>query len=169
MRERSIPFEERHVLLGEGSNWDAYRAFSPNGRVPCLVDGGTTVWESLAIAEYLAERHKGVWPDDPAARAWARCAAAEMHGAQDVRKPRMFRGRKDPPCRLQLMNLPHPLQPRMIDYLPLGDFARRQIGPGDKRQVAVDRIVRQVLAGEAVHGRDYRRRTAILPRGQNDV
>ena len=79
MRERGIPFEERRVLLGEGSNWDSYRTFSPNGRVPCLVDGGTTVWESLAIAEYLAERHEGVWPDDPAARAWARCAAAEMH------------------------------------------------------------------------------------------
>jgi glutathione S-transferase len=69
MRERGIPFEERQVLLGEGSNWDAYRKFSPNGRVPCLVDGNATVWESLAIAEYLAERHKGVWPDDSAARA----------------------------------------------------------------------------------------------------
>jgi glutathione S-transferase len=79
MRERGIPFEERRVLLGEGSNWDAYRTFSPNGRVPCLIDGGTAVWESLAIAEYLAERHEGVWPDDPGARAWARCAAAEMH------------------------------------------------------------------------------------------
>ncbi|MPY76346.1 MAG: glutathione S-transferase [Alphaproteobacteria bacterium] len=79
MRERAIPFEERRVLLSEGSNWDAYRKFSPNGRVPCLVDGDTSVWESLAIAEYLAERHKGIWPEDPAARAWARCAAAEMH------------------------------------------------------------------------------------------
>ena len=79
MRERGIPFEERRVLLGEGSNWDAYRKFSPNGRVPCLVDGGASVWESLAIAEYLAERHKGIWPEDAAARAWARCAAAEMH------------------------------------------------------------------------------------------
>ena len=79
MRALDIPFEERPVFLGEGSNWDVYREFSPNGRVPCLVDGGTTVWESLAIAEYLAERHDGVWPDDPAARAWARCASAEMH------------------------------------------------------------------------------------------
>lgn len=79
MRALDIPFEERRVQLGEGSNWDAYREFSPNGRVPCLVDGATTVWESLAIAEYLAERHDRVWPDNPAARAWARCAAAEMH------------------------------------------------------------------------------------------
>jgi len=47
--------------------------------VPCLVDGATTVWDSLAIAEYLAERHPGVWPEDAKARAWSRCAAAEMH------------------------------------------------------------------------------------------
>jgi glutathione S-transferase len=37
------------------------------------------VWDSLAIVEYLAERHPGVWPVEPTARAWARCAAAEMH------------------------------------------------------------------------------------------
>jgi len=47
--------------------------------VPCLVDGPVVVWDSLAIVEYLAERHPGVWPADPVARAWARCAAAEMH------------------------------------------------------------------------------------------
>jgi glutathione S-transferase len=79
MRERSIPFEERLQVFAAGSNRDAFRAFSPNGLVPCLVDGGTVVWESLAIVEYLAERHDGVWPADPAARAWARSAAAEMH------------------------------------------------------------------------------------------
>ncbi len=54
--------------------------------MPCLVDGATTVWDSLAITEYLAERHAGVWPADPVARAWARCAAAEMHsGFQALR------------------------------------------------------------------------------------
>src|SRR3546814_9320358 len=37
------------------------------------------VWDSLAIAEYLAERYPGIWPEDPEARAFARCAAAEMH------------------------------------------------------------------------------------------
>lgn len=37
------------------------------------------MWDSLSIAEYLAERHEGVWPSDPIARAWARSAAAEMH------------------------------------------------------------------------------------------
>ncbi len=56
-----------------------FRKFSPAGKVPCLVDSATTVWDSLAITEYLAERHPGVWPADANARAWARCAAAEMH------------------------------------------------------------------------------------------
>jgi glutathione S-transferase len=79
MSELGIPFEEIAVPFGQGSNWQAFRAFSPNGRVPCLRDGDTVVWDSLAITEYLAERHRDVWPSDEAARTWARCAAAEMH------------------------------------------------------------------------------------------
>ncbi|NUO73129.1 MAG: glutathione S-transferase family protein [Frateuria sp.] len=79
MVERGVPFDERLVALQEGSSWDAFRTFSPSGKVPCLVDGDTVVWDSLAIVEYLAERHPGVWPADAGARAWARCAAAEMH------------------------------------------------------------------------------------------
>jgi glutathione S-transferase len=79
MVERGIPFEERQVALRDGSSWDAFRVFAPNGKVPCLRDGDTVVWDSLAIVEYLAERHPGVWPADARARAWARCASAEMH------------------------------------------------------------------------------------------
>ena len=79
MQELGIPFEEEIRPLLEGSCWDSYRAFSPNGRVPCLHDGGMVIWESLAIVEYLAERHRGVWPKDSEARVWARCVAAEMH------------------------------------------------------------------------------------------
>jgi glutathione S-transferase len=78
MTELGIPFQEQLRPFSEGTNWDAFRAFSPSGKVPCLVDGDTVVWDSLAITEYLAERHK-VWPQDSRARAWARCAAAEMH------------------------------------------------------------------------------------------
>jgi glutathione S-transferase len=70
-----IAFEEKLVPFGEG----AFEAFSPSGKVPCLDDGGEIVWDSLAITEYLAERHAGVWPDEASARAWARCASAEMH------------------------------------------------------------------------------------------
>lgn len=79
MQVLGIPFEEKLVPLIEGGCWDEYRAFSPNGRVPCLHDGGRAIWESLAITEYLAEQYPAVWPQDGNARAWARCATAEMH------------------------------------------------------------------------------------------
>lgn len=82
MKTLDIPFAEQLVPFADGASgasWDRFRAFSPTGKVPCLVDGDSTVWESLGIVEYLAERHPGVWPLDPQARAWARCASAEMH------------------------------------------------------------------------------------------
>src|SRR5512137_906403 len=72
------PFDVRLVqLTGKGVNpeW----SFSPSGMVPALYDGDVVVWDSLAIAEYLAERHPGMWPKDVAARAFARSIAAEMH------------------------------------------------------------------------------------------
>lgn len=74
-----IPFVERLVWFQPSGNDETFRAFSPTGKVPCLQDGATTVWDSLAIVEYLAERHPGVWPAAADARARARCAAAEMH------------------------------------------------------------------------------------------
>jgi len=77
-RLSGAPFTEVPVLLSGVHNPDWLR-FSPTARVPALHDGVTVVWDSLAIAEYLAERHPGMWPADPAARAWARCVAAEMH------------------------------------------------------------------------------------------
>jgi glutathione S-transferase len=79
MRELQIPFVEHMLPFGEASSWDPYRKISPSGKVPCLIDDGTIVWDSLAIAEYLAERHEAVWPANRGARAWARSAAAEMH------------------------------------------------------------------------------------------
>ena len=75
------PFREVGVqLVGRGRN-PANRGFSPSGFVPALHDGDTVVWDSLAIAEYLAERHPGMWPADPVARAWARSICAEMHSS----------------------------------------------------------------------------------------
>jgi glutathione S-transferase len=79
MRVLGIGFEEQRVQFETGSSWKTFRTFSPSGKVPCLVDGGTVVWDSLAITEYLAERHPGVWPAHSKARAFARSAAAEMH------------------------------------------------------------------------------------------
>lgn len=79
MRGLGIDFEDRLVPFGGPDNFDDFRQFAPNGKVPCLHHDGTVVWDSLAITEYLAERYEGVWPVDGDARAWARCAAAEMH------------------------------------------------------------------------------------------
>jgi glutathione S-transferase len=79
MRELGMPFEEHLLPFGDASSWRGYEKISSSGKVPCLVDGEHQVWDSLAIAEYLAERHRAVWPADSMARAWARSAAAEMH------------------------------------------------------------------------------------------
>ncbi|MGB6308583.1 MAG: glutathione S-transferase family protein [Steroidobacteraceae bacterium] len=79
MRELGIAFREHWLPFGQESKWREYRKISPTGKVPCLVDGDTVVWDSLAIAEYLAEQHPAVWPVETRARAWARSAAAEMH------------------------------------------------------------------------------------------
>ena len=78
LKALGIPVTE-HLRSFRAGGSPEFRSFSPSGRVPCLHDGGAVVWDSLGIAEYVAEKHPGVWPADPAARAWARCAAAEMH------------------------------------------------------------------------------------------
>ena len=79
MKTLSIPFEERLVPFEPDSSWDKFRDFSKSGLVPCLHDGDTLVWDSLAITEYLAETHGGIWPSERDTRAWARCVVAEMH------------------------------------------------------------------------------------------
>ena len=79
MKVLGIPFREQRIpLYGEGSK-EKILAYSPAGKVPCLLEGDKRVWDSLAILEYLAERHPGVWPADAALRARARSIAAEMH------------------------------------------------------------------------------------------
>ncbi|MBN4075931.1 MAG: glutathione S-transferase [SAR86 cluster bacterium] len=78
MRELSFPFEEEIFPFTENS-WEEYKKRCPGGLVPWLKDGDKEVWDSFAIAEYLAESHARVWPEDTSARAWARSVAAEMH------------------------------------------------------------------------------------------
>lgn len=86
LRQLDIPFEEKLTPFSPVRDAAPFAKFSPSGRVPCLIDDGTTVWDSLAITEYLAEMHPGVWPDGREPRAWARCVAAEMHsGFSQVR------------------------------------------------------------------------------------
>ncbi|MDP3887936.1 glutathione S-transferase family protein [Hydrogenophaga sp.] len=85
MTQAGIPFEEIMVRFDSFENNSAFkkslRGINPVGKVPVLVDDGFAVWDTLAIAEYLAERfpEKQLWPADPKARARARSVCAEMH------------------------------------------------------------------------------------------
>ncbi len=79
MKGLGIGFEDRLEPFTKPDNYAEFRAFSPTGQVPALLHEGRTVYDSLGIALYLADRHEGVWPTDPDARAWAQCAVAEMH------------------------------------------------------------------------------------------
>ena len=79
MKTAGIAFREQRISLYAPGSRERLLEVSPAGRVPVLYDDGAIVWDSLAIAEYLAERHAGLWPAEAGPRAWARCAAAEMH------------------------------------------------------------------------------------------
>jgi glutathione S-transferase len=85
LRQAGIPFEEvmvRFDSFDAGSSFkQTLAAVSPTGRVPVLVDGDLAVWDTLAIAEYLAEKLPSaqLWPADARARARARSICAEMH------------------------------------------------------------------------------------------
>jgi glutathione S-transferase len=76
-----IPFQEIRILLDHADTDTHIARYSAAGRVPILIAGETTVWDSLAICEYLAEQFpdKNMWPQDSVARAMARCVCAEMH------------------------------------------------------------------------------------------
>ena len=85
LRQAGIPFEE---VLARFDSFDPDSQFkatiagiSPTGKVPVLVDGDLAIWDTLAIAEYLAETYpeKHLWPQNKAARARARSVCAEMH------------------------------------------------------------------------------------------
>lgn len=98
-----VRFEEHLEHFESDDNLYKFRAFFPSGTVPCLMDrslmdkdlvdkgllaensadqaNGQVVWDSLAICEYVAEQYPEVWPKDWGARAFARCAAAEMHSS----------------------------------------------------------------------------------------
>jgi glutathione S-transferase len=86
MKVAGIAFSEERIPLYGPDSKDRILAFSPAGKVPCLVDGDLRIWDSLSICEYLAERNLSLWPQDRAARAYARSISAEMHsGFQHLR------------------------------------------------------------------------------------
>jgi glutathione S-transferase len=82
LRATGIAFEEVFIPLYTGeADKQRILAVTPSGKVPALVDGDVTIWDSLAIIEYAAERfpQARLWPEDRAARAHARSISSEMH------------------------------------------------------------------------------------------
>src|ERR1700680_1090976 len=82
LRANDIAFEEIFIPLYTGeADKERILAFTGSGKVPALIDGDVTVWDSLSIIEYVAERfpEARLWPEDRAARAHARSISAEMH------------------------------------------------------------------------------------------
>lgn len=81
MKELGIPFEEVMIPLDLPDTKARVIQYSPAGKVPVLIDGDATVWETTAIIEHLAETRPeaGVWPKERAARAMARSIVSEMH------------------------------------------------------------------------------------------
>ena len=74
-----VDFEVVRIPLFTGGYQKAIAEYSPSGRAPVYIDGDTTVWDSLAICEYVAEKYPGLWPQEPTARSAARSISAEMH------------------------------------------------------------------------------------------
>ena len=82
LRQSGVPFEEIRIPLFSGSRWrDQLAEYTPAGRVPVILDGDLSVWDSLAICEYVREKEADAvdWPSDVRARAQARSVSAEMH------------------------------------------------------------------------------------------
>ena len=91
LREANIDFDEHRIALDTESTAHDIGEISAVGRVPVLKLGDETIWDSLAIAETVAERwpDRELWPAEPSARAHARSISAEMHSGFDVLRSRM--------------------------------------------------------------------------------
>ncbi|WP_321503036.1 glutathione S-transferase family protein [Breoghania sp.] len=99
LKQTGVLFKEVLILLDTPQMHEEILAHSSAGRVPVIIDGDITVWDSLAIVEYLAEKfpEAGLWPSDVAARAHARAIVAEMHsGFTGVRSHYPMNIRREP-------------------------------------------------------------------------
>jgi glutathione S-transferase len=103
MKQVGVAFNETSIVLNRPDSTEKILRYSPSGRVPCLIDGELTVFDSLAICEYISEKltekeHSGsLWPRDAKARARARSVTSEMHSgfvALRTHMPMDIRSRK---------------------------------------------------------------------------
>ena len=102
MRQAGIAFDEIRVSLYREGSKQKLLQYSASGRVPVLRHGSVTIWDSLAICEYLAEQYpeKQLWPAETAARAHARSISAEMHsGFANLRGQMPMNARREIPGR----------------------------------------------------------------------
>jgi glutathione S-transferase len=158
-KQSGAPFTEVMVALsGESQPNSANRAFSPTGRVPCLHDGENVVWDSLAIAEYLAERHQGMWPGDPVARAWARSVCAEMHSGFSSLRDEM------PMCIRERVDV-RPWSPGLQDdvarVIEIWNEGRRRFGQGGSHLCGAFSVADAFYAPVAFRFRTY----GVVPDG----
>lgn len=128
MQHFGIPFGEHMVSVAGRDYNPALKPIAGNACVPCLHDDGFQIWDSLAIAEYLAERHPQMWPAERKARARARSVCAEMHSG-------FMHLRKAMPMNLKLRLKGKPASPevqRDIDRIvEIWEDARNNFAGGD--------------------------------------
>ena len=105
MKRLRLPFRETLIRLRQPGSAEAIAAHSPSGRIPLLKAGGLVVWDSLAIAEFIAEEHQAlpVWPADRKKRAVARAVSAEMHSGFYSLRDKM-------PMDFLAINAPQPIE-----------------------------------------------------------
>ena len=129
MKEAGLPFEEIEIRLRQPGTRAEILKHSPTGKVPALFDGDLSIWDSLAIAEFLAERHpdKKLWPESIEARATARAVSAEMHsGFAELRNslPMDFLGRKP------MASIPEGAANDIRRVVTIWNMARKKFGAG---------------------------------------
>lgn len=83
LEQLAIPFEEVQLYFQPDKNLQKidFLQASPTSKVPALHHNNAVIWDSLAICEYVAEDYPQVWASERNARAWSRCACAEMHSS----------------------------------------------------------------------------------------
>lgn len=126
MRQAGLDFDEIRIPLDAPTTYQEIQRYSPSGRVPVLLHGDLTIWESLAICEYIAENFaKNLWPEDSAARAVARSISAEMHaGFQSLREVMPM----DCRARLCLLGVNHRVQADIERIVTIWRNCRKQFG-----------------------------------------
>ena len=126
MKQAGLDFAEIRIPLDTLTTYQEIRRYSPSGRLPALQHGDLTVWESLAICEYIAERFaSNLWPEDTAAKALARSISAEIHaGFQSLREYLPMNCR----ARLCVLGMNYSLQADIDRILTIWHECRRNYG-----------------------------------------